>query len=308
MARVFVANSLTHLRRTEARLILLGLLTVLYGWSFKFLYGWLGSGATALSFILVFLVAWLLGSRVGVIAGPLGVALNLALLVAVGEKDWIAMWQNGGAMGTVVLLLTGAVVGKISDLMRASQRTELILRQQLAINRSVAELATALISQRSLEEIAALVLAHMQELTHSPYGYIACVDADMGRLLTAKLNWPACENKPMLVQNLLQRVEALRPLLEQNRTPLIWNEMPEGRWLLEAQPEEVAVWRLLAAPAFLEGNLVGVIAIFNAAQPYLADSQEIAQKLSSLYAIAIQKQRIEKQYQYMSMHGIHKLA
>jgi diguanylate cyclase (GGDEF)-like protein len=301
MSRAFAFSCFLQSKRNWVCLALLGGVTLFYCLSFKFLYVLVSSGATALSILLVLLAAWMFGLRGGLLAGPLTVLLNLSLLAVTGQINWIAMWQNGGAMGSVVLLLTGIVVGKISDLMSKSQRTELVLRQQLSINRSLAELATALISQHSLEEVAALVLAHMQELTNSPYGYVACVDPDSGQLYGLKLNGPAGENVPMLVEGLLQKIGAIQSFQKQ-RVPLVWDEeMLDGSCSLNVA-EEVKIWRLLAAPAFLEDALVGMVVVFNAAQPYLAESQELSQKLASLYAIAIQKHRIERKYQYMSLH------
>lgn len=281
----------------------------LYAWMFDFLHTWMGGGTTALSFVLVLLAAWLFGLWGGIVSGPLTILLNLFLMARFGLSDWRSMWQEGGAMGSVILLLTGIAAGKISDL-NQKLRLQLIrslemerdMAHQAAVNRSLADLAAALIAQHSLEEIAALVLEHVKNLTHSSVGYIAYLNPNSMGFESLKLDWPACQNNLSDVQNLLERLHLLNRSFWQQRSPMVFHAFDLSPVADEPIPCRIQVQCLMAVPAFVQDKLVGLIVVADPAIPYSSRNQELAQELAALYAIAIQKHQVEQKYRYMSLH------
>jgi len=105
---------------------------------FLLLYPGQGAGMAALSFLPVAVTAWLWGLWAGLLAGLLSIPLNTLLLNIGGYQPggWDVVLHSGGGAGSLVLLLIGVVVGRMSDLgkqvqqqLAERQRTEEALRQ-----------------------------------------------------------------------------------------------------------------------------------------------------------------------------------
>ena len=75
-----------------------------------------GPQMATLSLLPVALAGWLFGMRIGLLAGLLVIPLNTVLLNLVGVSGWDALIQAGGAPGATIVVLGGAMVGRLHDL------------------------------------------------------------------------------------------------------------------------------------------------------------------------------------------------
>ena len=85
-----------------------------YVLAFTPLYRLLGPAVTALTGLPVIVTGWLFGMRAGLLAGLLGLLLDMLLVILAGGP-WGAMLRRG-LPGFVLLVLMGAVVGRLRDL------------------------------------------------------------------------------------------------------------------------------------------------------------------------------------------------
>ncbi|MBI5302246.1 MAG: GAF domain-containing protein [Chloroflexi bacterium] len=94
------------------------------------IYRMVGPSAATLAMLPVALVGWLLGMRGGILAGLFCFPLNLSLLSLLGLSGWQEMTgTGGGTLGSVLLVLVGGVLGRMSDLGRQAAH-ELTARRQ----------------------------------------------------------------------------------------------------------------------------------------------------------------------------------
>lgn len=98
------------------RVALAVLALAVYAVAFIPLYGRAGVGVSALSIFPVVILGWLFGAWGGLLGGVLSVPLNAVLLSLVGEPGWALVVESGGAEGSALILVVGAVVGLLRDL------------------------------------------------------------------------------------------------------------------------------------------------------------------------------------------------
>ncbi len=121
-----------------------------------------GTVTTTLAIIPVGVTAWLLGLIPGLIAGVLGVMANTILLIAAGEPGLaIVTSSSGGALGNAMLVVMGAIVGGLSDLVLHVRRQSFDLeRERTALRLQIAERERAEEALReALEENRRLLVA-----------------------------------------------------------------------------------------------------------------------------------------------------
>ncbi len=103
-----------------------------YVLAFFLVHAFVGLLATTLAFVPVIVTAWLFGLRGGLAASLLAIPLNMLLSRLSGEADWFAVFQAGGAPGTLFLILSGLAVGRLHDMAEALGRTHGELERRVA--------------------------------------------------------------------------------------------------------------------------------------------------------------------------------
>lgn len=112
--------------RVAAILVALGT----YGLVFFPTYSLMGRAATALAVLPVMTIGWLLGMQGGLLAALFCLLSNIILLNLVGQPGLEVLTRpGGGALGSMLLVLIGGLVGRMSDLGRQAT-WELAARQE----------------------------------------------------------------------------------------------------------------------------------------------------------------------------------
>ncbi len=100
------------------RLILSILISLIYIAIFYGSHAHTGPVVITLMAIPVAVGGWMFGSLAGTLFGVFGVGLNLALLYSVGWLDWEHILMGNGLTGSLIILLVGFLLGKMSQLMQ----------------------------------------------------------------------------------------------------------------------------------------------------------------------------------------------
>lgn len=98
------------------RLGLAAVPVLVYALAFVPLFHEGGTGVLALALFPVVILGWLFGAWGGLLAGVLSVPLNALLLILVGEPGWELVIESGGAEGSALVVVVGAVIGLLRDL------------------------------------------------------------------------------------------------------------------------------------------------------------------------------------------------
>jgi PAS domain S-box-containing protein len=194
------------------------------------------------------------------------------------------------------------VVTVIQDITER-KNTDRRLAWELEVDRAVARLSEALISPGvSIKDITTLVLAQAQRLTGSTHGYISAIDRDTGdnvghtltTMMESECRVSADDRKIVFPRN------------ADGSYPHLWGAALNSReaFLTDAPGDHPAsggipsghikLVNFLTAPAVLGERLVGQIALANADKGYTQRELAAIQRLSDLYALALQRRQAEE--------------
>ncbi len=179
------------------------------------------------------------------------------------------------------------------------RETEDALRWESAVNAAVADLARALISRTDLEDIAVLVLEHARKLTGSDFGYVGYIEQETGALVSTSLThdiWDSCEVPDKGV--VFKEFKGLWGWVLENRQSILVNNPREDPRSTGIPEGHVPIHRFLSTPAMVNGELLGQVALANKQDPYKTEELEAAERLASLYALAVQRDRADKERQH----------
>ena len=181
----------------------------------------------------------------------------------------------------------GCVIGYGHDVTE-NQRLATALLGQTQSNAAMTELARALATSATLDEISVLTLTLARRLTNSPDGYVRYVDGATGRLITATRTR---EGGSDLRDEALQEIPGLFRAALQNGQSLLCNDPANDDSTKGLPPGHGPIRRFMSAPACMGDTLVGQIAVSNADTDY--SQQDLAQieRLACLYALAVQRRR-----------------
>lgn len=281
-----VGSRLIRPRRLHTLLLLA--LTVLYALVFPAMHRTLGEGSTALSMLLTAAASWSFGLWPGLGCSVGVVVLNLVLLWGV-HGSIPEIMARGGAVGFVVLVMSGALIGYLSDLRRR-------LAWGSSVKQALVELSTALVAGgMNIDEISDIALAHAQRITDSPYGLVGYVDERSGHLVAHRFTpaiWGECQVSGKSTD--FGHFAGLWGWVLEHRQPLLTNH-PAGDARSSGAPNgHVPIRRFLCAPALVAGNLIGEIALANASRDYTTRDLAALERLMDLYAAGIAQWRSQQ--------------
>jgi PAS domain S-box-containing protein len=169
------------------------------------------------------------------------------------------------------------------------KREEEDLAWELRVNQSLAKLGRALLHSTSVEQASSLVLEYSKDLTGSSVGYAGYIDPQTGLVNSPTIRsgvWEACQVKSK--ESLFQvfhgsgEWQGGNGFLGQTDSATMAeasNTLPHGH---------IPIERALSVPAKIGDLIVGRIMLANAAIDYTKRDVEVAERLSNIYALAIQ--------------------
>ena len=176
------------------------------------------------------------------------------------------------------------------------KQAEEMLSREAEVNTAMAELSNTLLSSAPLEEISYLVLQYARGFTDSRFGFVGYIDPQTGYLVAPTMTrdvWDSCqvEDKDIV----LKKFGGLLGWVLDHRRPLITNS-PSDDPRSSGTPEgHIPITRFLSAPALIGDTLVGTVGLANAERDYTEQDLEVVQRLATLYAVAVQRQRAERE-------------
>lgn len=174
----------------------------------------------------------------------------------------------------------------------ARKEAERALAWEVEVNTSLAAMSSALLDSASLNEISALVLKYGKELTGSEYGFVGYIDPDTGFFVNTTLTrdiWDICQVAGKSV--VFEKFGGLWGWVLQNRQPLLTNAPADDPRASGTPAGHVPIRRFVAAPALIGDDLVGQVALANAAHDYTPRDLAMVEQMAAAYAIAVQHQR-----------------
>jgi signal transduction histidine kinase len=174
-----------------------------------------------------------------------------------------------------------------------NRRIEQGLQWRSEVERAVADLSAALLESVPVDEISYRVLDHARRLTGSAFGYVGYIDAE-GRLVCPTMTrdiWDVCQVPDKDI--IFDAFGGLWGWVLDHHESLMTNAPLEDPRSSGAPEGHLPIRRFLSAPALIGGELVGQIALANPTREYTDADLELVERLASLYALAIQRRKME---------------
>ncbi len=197
---------------------------------------------------------------------------------------------------------------RTAELMIANEHLELEIQErkgaeealswEASINAAIAELSSALILPKPIEDISWLVLEHAKHLTRSDFGFVGFIDPDTGYLVSVTMTrdiWDSCHVPDKEI--IFRKFSGLWGWVLENRKPLLTNSPAQEPMSAGTPPGHIPISRFISVPSMLGDSLVGQIALANSERDYTEDDLTLMQRLATLYAIAIQRNQAEEKLQ-----------
>jgi len=219
--------------------------------------------------------------------------------------------MNGGGEVSGVLTYINDVTDRVMKERRLKETIAeqenfiMALNREKRVNESMAELAEALISSRSLKDISGLVLKKALSLTESPIGLAGYIDPQNGFLTLPTLSQDVWENCRMDQKSIVfKKFGGLWGSVVREGKMLVANDAKSDPRFSGIPPGHVAIHRFLGAPAKMEGRVVGLVAVANATRPYSREDERLLERISSLHALAIYRHQMESRLYEVSVTDV----
>jgi len=202
-------------------------------------------------------------------------------------KDGRILWVEIDAVGVYdaedAFLHAFTMIEDVTE----QKRTQDSLTWEAGLNVSVAGLSRSLLSSGNIAEISRLVLESALDFTDSKMGLVAYLDSETGDLVsptsTSEVWGPA------------ERADG-RTVFHELSEP--WKRILDRRESMVSNAvEDIPYHRFVGAPAIIDGDLVGIVAIADGSRDYTGHDLIMAESFAAFYAIAIQQARKEQALQ-----------
>jgi len=184
------------------------------------------------------------------------------------------------------------------------------IRQELKINKSLANIYTPLVSpQSTIEDVGRTILDEARKLTESPYGFVSIIDPASGENVKQTITMLAPDSDEPYKDEITVNL----PLTSEGSYTGIWGHVlntrkslftnsPQNHPAYAGVPQgHLHLEKLLVVPVILGDELVGQIVLANATEDYTEDDQNAIERLAVFYALAIQNKRAEQEIK-QSLH------
>jgi diguanylate cyclase (GGDEF)-like protein/PAS domain S-box-containing protein len=173
----------------------------------------------------------------------------------------------------------------------------------LQIKTSLATVSGRLLLPTPIEEMSALVLEHVRRLTSSRTSFVGYTESETGRLIPAAMTEDARELLECHADALgtAHTASGIWRWVISQRKPILTNVPTLDPRFTGMPPWHFPVGQFLAAPALMDRNLVGLIAVANSEKLYSERDLEAVEQMAALYAIAVDRKRREDELREMSL-------
>lgn len=182
------------------------------------------------------------------------------------------------------------------------QEAEEALRRELDVNKAMSGLSGVLVSEASsIEAVADATLRRALSLTRSAHGFVLRIDPQTGTAAPFALMTVGTGACPCAGNN----CQMAFPVGPDGHYPNLWGHALNTRegfctnspathetWC-GAPDGHVRIKNFLAVPALVKDKLVGEVALANSEREYTDEDLGVVARLSSLYAIAVERARTE---------------
>jgi GAF domain-containing protein len=250
---------------------------VAYALAFIPLYRLVGQAMFTLAVLQVIVMGWLLGMRAGLLAGLLVFPLDMFLAVLAGGTSRDLM-TSSGLFGSVVILLIGAVIGRLHDLGEHVEQ-ELIERKRAeeALQRRNLELATlnalaqALSSSLELQDLLDEALSRTVHTLGFAGGLISLADEGTGDLvLSSYMGLPMSLTDRLETQGLNG---TLCDFVCREGEPLRLEDLREGGPVEVGGLLEAGLQSYAGAPIVHKSRALGTLCLFGTAPHPVSESE-----------------------------------
>lgn len=206
--------------------------------------------------------------------------------VSLYRDDRIVGWREN----YVYRLPSGEVVAIFDDV-TARRQAENELAFESALNEAVARISRMIISADSLDALSGNLLSEVVTLTGSRFGMVGFIEPGTENLHAVAFSpemYDVC-NLGGQEKAVIHKPQGLLGWILENRTSIYSNAPDKDPRAKGIPVGHVPVTRLLAAPAMLADDLIGVIALANSARNYEKKDLATVEQFASLFAMAVQK-------------------
>ncbi len=175
------------------------------------------------------------------------------------------------------------------------KRDEEELSHRENVESALSGLASLLLTTTDIEEISARVLDTARELTHCDYGFVGTFDAQSGRFVSHTMTqeiWRECRIQDKSI--VFDKSCGLWGWVLENKKPVMVNDIESDPRSSGTPHGHIGITAFLGVPAILDDQVVGQIALANPARRFVNMDLRIVEKLATLFAMAIQRQKYEK--------------
>ncbi|MGM0424500.1 MAG: ATP-binding protein [Thermodesulfobacteriota bacterium] len=168
--------------------------------------------------------------------------------------------------------------------------------QQQLVEARLRQLAQALLTSMSIQEISGLVLGAGQEITSSQHGFVGTLDPQTGNFVAHTLTksiWSKCQVSNQDI--VFKHYSGLWGWVLENQAPLLSNSPSEDHRSSGLPEGHISLKNFLSIPVVLQDHTVGQIALANNDRGYAERDLEVLQQLGTLFALAIQRKKYEEE-------------
>ncbi len=192
----------------------------------------------------------------------------------------------------------GEIIGGIESFedITGRKRIEEALYWQAGVNSAIAELSKAIMLIPDLNEIASMILEHSLRLTGSRTGFIGYLDPKKGYMNVAavSLDIKMYSDFDVTAESFHEYAGTWGWVLR-NKKAIVVNSPATDPRSYDSSLWNIMLKRIIAAPTMSGNRLVGVVMLANAESDYSDKENEIVERMSSLFAVALQRIRAEEE-------------
>ncbi|HBZ54989.1 MAG TPA: hypothetical protein DEO88_06255 [Syntrophobacteraceae bacterium] len=168
------------------------------------------------------------------------------------------------------------------------------LAREVADKSALAQLSTALLSEATIDEISRDLLAHAQQLTESPHGFVGYLDEHSKLVISAKTPndiWENCSVSDG--KTIFAKRNGLWTWVLDHHRPLLSNQPQNDPSSAGLPTGHIPIQRFLSVPAVIGDKVVGLISLANSPRDYSEHDEAIVARLATIGAIAFQNRQVE---------------